>query len=165
MKIGAFCGKFYPPHIGHLSVIDKAQKDLDMVYVVISKNKTREQEIKKNENFEIPSELIKHWFEMHYKNNPKVKIEIFDESGLLPYPADQSKWAERFKNQFPLVNVKIADGGYREFNEKYFPSYEFYEIDREAIPIHSTLFRQNPNKYMEYIIPEAQKYFKEKYNG
>ena len=165
MKIGAFVGKFYPPHIGHLSVIDKAQKDLDEVWVIISKNKQREQEIKQKDNFEISSELIKSWFKEYYKDNKKIKVAVFDESGLAPYPADQEQWAERFRKQFPSINVKIADGGYREFNEKYFPEYEFYEIDREQIPIHSTLFRQEPNKYLEYLIPQAQKYFKEKING
>ena len=159
MKIGAFVGKFYPPHIGHLSVIDKAQRDLDQVWIIISKNKQREQEIKQKDNFKISSELIKNWFTEYYKDNPKIKVEIFDESGLAPYPADQQPWAERFRKQFPFINVKIADGGYREFNEKYFPECEFVCFDRHKINISATMIRENPKKYLDYIIPEARSFF------
>ena len=28
-RIGAFVGKFYPPHIGHLSVVDNALDSFD----------------------------------------------------------------------------------------------------------------------------------------
>ena len=63
-RVGAFTGKFYPPHIGHLSVIDNALKNLDEVYVVISKNELRNESIKNQFRFEVLSaEKIKHWFE------------------------------------------------------------------------------------------------------
>ena len=164
-KIGAFVGKFYPPHIGHLSVIDKAVNDLDKVYVIISKNDIRNKELKETQNFDILSaELIKSWFEKHYQNNPKIVIDIFDETGLKPYPEDVDIWSEKFKKQFPEVNVKIADAGYKEFNQKYFPEYEFYEIDRDKIPVHATNFRQNPKEYLQYLMPEAQEYFKNNKN-
>ena len=37
MRVGAFIGKFYPPHIGHLSVIDKVVNKVDelVIYLVI----------------------------------------------------------------------------------------------------------------------------------
>ena len=159
-RIGAFVGKFYPPHIGHLSVIDNALKQLDEVYIVISKNELREKEIEQNQKFKpLDAKVIKQWFLMHYKDNKRVKVEIFDETGLKPYPNDVDIWSERFKKQFPFVNVKIADAGYRDMNMKYFPEYEFYEIDRDIIPIHSTMLRENINKYIDYLIPEAKDYF------
>ena len=160
-KIGAFVGKFYPPHVGHLSVVDNAVKDLDEIYIIISKNDIRNNDIMSKQKFEyLSAETIQDWFKKHYKNNPKVKVEIFDETGLKPYPKDVDKWSERFKKQFPNINVKIADSGYREFNQKYFPEYEFYEIDREIIPIHSTMIRNNIDDCLNYIIPEARGYFK-----
>ena len=159
-KIGAFVGKFYPPHIGHLSVIDNALEKFDEIYVIISKNSIRDKEIEKNQKFEmLNTNLIKKWFKKHYKNNPKVKVEIFDESGLRPYPEDRYIWAEKFKKQFPTVNTKIADAEYREYNEKYFPEYEFFEIDRDKLPIHSTMIRKDIQSNIEYLIPEAKNYF------
>ncbi len=159
-KIGAFVGKFYPPHIGHIHAIDKACKDMDILYIIISKNDKRNQQILERDCFEIlDAELIKSWFTQHYKNNPKIKVEIFDETNLKPYPQDLEKWAEKFKQQFRDVNVKIADESYREYNKKYFAEYEFYPIDRDVIDIHSSYFRKNKQKYKNYLILEAQKYF------
>lgn len=165
MKIGAFVGKFYPPHIGHLSAIDYALTKCDIVYVVVSKNKIRNADLKTKHNFlELDARLIQSWFKEHYKNNPKIKVEIFDESNLRPYPMDRDIWAEKFKKQFPNVNIKIADESYREYNEKYFPEYTFLPIDRDAINIHSTYIRNNLDKYFDYIIPEAKNYFKKLLN-
>ena len=36
-RIGAFVGKFYPPHIGHLWVVDTLLEKLDEIYIIISK--------------------------------------------------------------------------------------------------------------------------------
>lgn len=164
-RVGAFVGKFYPPHIGHLWVIDNAVKDLDEVYIIISKNIIRNKEINNTQSFEeLEAEIIKGWFFEHYKNNPKIKVKIFDESGFKPYPDDRDKWAEKFKKEFPEVNVKIADEGYREYNQEYFPEYEFYPIERDVINIHSTQIRNNIKENLNYIIPEGREYFKEKAN-
>ena len=123
MKVGAFVGKFYPPHIGHLWVIDNLAPKLDKLYVIISKNDTRNKEISKN--FEtLDAELIKKWFSQHYSNNKKIVVEIFDESNFKPFPEDLDKWSEKFKKQFPDVNIKIADESYRAFNQKYFSEYD-----------------------------------------
>ena len=37
-KKGCYVGKFLPPHIGHLSVIDKALKECERVLVVLAEN-------------------------------------------------------------------------------------------------------------------------------
>lgn len=159
-RIGAFVGKFYPPHIGHLSVVDGAIDSFDKIYIIISKNNIRNNDIKNQQGFEVLNpELIKSWFEKHYQFEPKVEVRIFDESEFRPYPQDVDKWSEKFKREFPEVNVKIADAGYRDFNKKFFPEYEFYEIDREKIPVHSTMLRNNMKSNLKYLIPEAREYF------
>lgn len=155
-KIGAFVGKFYPPHMGHIDAVQKALKYCDVVYVIISKNEERNNNIYDDYGFPILSaSQIKNWLEKYFQDNKKVKVEIFDESGLRTYPQDRDIWAKNFKQKFPDVNVKIADIGYKEYNEKYFPEYEFFEVDREITPIHSTLIRSNYEKYKEYVLPTA----------
>lgn len=162
-KIGAFVGKFYPPHIGHLSVVDNLVEKLDELWIIISYNKIRNQKIKNETDFQLLSPfVIKSWFEEHYKSNTKVKIAIFDESNFRPYPEDRDKWADEFKRQFPTINIKIADESYREYNKKYFPEYEFLCIDRDVVNIHSTQIRNNLKNNLRYIIPEARKFFEQK---
>lgn len=163
MKIGAFTGKFYPPHIGHISAIDYSLKFCDKVIVVISKNDKRNEYIFKTSGFEIlDANLIKQWFQKYYKDETRVSIEIMDENDLEPYPKNPKEWTEKFKKQFPQVNVKIADESYREFNEKYFPECEFLPINRDNISIHSTDLRDNLQENFEYLIPTAKDYFKKK---
>ena len=158
-KVGAFIGKFYPPHIGHLSVIDNMVNKLDKLYIIISKNDIRNKTVLGDFKY-LNAGLIKRWFKKHYKDNPKIFVEIFDQSNLKPYPEDLDKWTKKFKDKFNDVNIKIADGSYRDFNEKYFKEYEFWAIDRDVIPIHSTQIRNNISENLKYIIPEAQGYYK-----
>lgn len=162
-KIGAYIGKFYPPHIGHIWVVDNILKDFDKLYIVISYNKLRNIKIKEEQGFdEIDPRLIKKWFKEYYKNNKKVVVEIFDETSLRPYPQDRELWAKKFKNQFGDVNYKIADESYREYNEKFFPEYVFYSIPRDVVPIHSTQIRKNILNNINNIIPTAKGYFLKK---
>ena len=164
MKVGAFTGKFYPPHIGHISAVDFALTICDKVIIVISKNNKRNEDIRNKSNFDIlDAELIKSWFEEYYQGNDRVKVAILDEEGMEPYPKCLKDWTDKFKRQFPEVNVKIADESYREFNEKYFPDYEFLSIERDCIPVHSTNIRENISKYFDYLIPPAKEYFRKKY--
>ena len=45
-------------------------------------------------------------------------------------------------------------------NEKHFPECEFVCFDRQTINISGTKVRNNPEKYFDFIIAEAQSYFK-----
>lgn len=165
MKIGAFTGKFYPAHIGHVWAVDYSLKYCDKVIIVISSNPIRNQEIKEKCGFDIlDASIIKSWFEEYYKNDSRVEVAIIDESGLKPYPNSTDDWVARFKKQFPSVNVKIADESYREFNQKHFPECEFLAVPRDVVSIHSTDIRNNLNKYFDYLIPTAKPYFLNKIN-
>lgn len=162
-RVGAFVGKFYPPHKGHIFAIDTALKDMDEVVIVISSNKIRDNQIKQEQRFNnLEPEHIKSWFEEHYKNNSAVSVQIFDESGLRPYPLDRDIWAQKFKEQFANVNIKIGDESYREYNEQYFSDYEFYAVDRDVVGVHSTDIRLNFEKYKDYLIDSAKSYFENK---
>lgn len=44
-KTGCFVGKFLPPHIGHLSVIDKGLRECQNVVVVLAEDPKRSQEL------------------------------------------------------------------------------------------------------------------------
>ena len=54
-KIGAYIGKFYPPHIGHIWVVDNILKDFDKLYIVISYNKLRNIKIKEEQGYFVPA--------------------------------------------------------------------------------------------------------------
>ena len=50
-KVGCFVGKFLPPHLGHLSVVDRAIKECDSVVVVLAENPEKSKERCRETNF------------------------------------------------------------------------------------------------------------------
>lgn len=161
MKVGAFVGKFLPPHLGHVTQIEKCLSLVDELHVIVAEDPSRSAAICESAGLEpIDGKLRVEWLREHFKNNPKIKIFYFDESGLKAFPEGLKEWSERFKNQFKGINVKFADETYRELNEKYFPECEFIPFDRMVIPISATMIRSDIKSNINYIIEEGREYFK-----
>ncbi len=155
-KLGCFVGKFLPPHIGHLSVIDRALEECERVVVVLAENPERSKAQCKKDKFPYfsPKKRLE-WFKSHYKGNKRIKFVYLDESGLKNFPEGLKEWSERFKSVVKdKITAKYADESYRTLNEKYFPECEFVGIDREIIPVHGTDIRTN-REYLKYVIPEG----------
>lgn len=161
-KIGAFAGKFLPPHIGHVRQIEISSEFCDELRVVVAENPMHTKALCEKENLpEMSAELRMNWLAEHFKHNTKIKIVYLDESGIPPFPNGLKEWSERFKKVVGRdVNVKFADETYRELNKTYFPECEFIAFDRTVINISATEIRKNPKKHFNYIIDEAKPYFK-----
>ena len=146
----------FPPHLGHLSVVDRAIKECDSVVVVLAENPEKSKERCRETNFPyFTPETRLRWFREHYKNNSNVEFVFFDESGLKSFPDGLKEWSRKFKEVVGnKINVKYADESYRHLNEEYFPECEFVPIDRDLIPVHGTNIRTDKN-YLKYVIPEG----------
>lgn len=157
-RIGAFAGKFLPPHIGHTRQIEICAKSVDELRVVVAENpKFIKQECEDKNLPYMSGKMRVEWLKQHFKHNKKIKVLYMDESGLSAFPDGMKEWSERFKQIVGYdVNVKFADESYRELNQKFFPECEFVAFDRTVVPISGTLIRQNPEKYFSYIIDEAK---------
>lgn len=161
MKIGAFVGKFLPPHLGHVSQIEKCLSLVDELYVIVAEDPARSAAICKAAGLDpIEGELRVKWLTEHFKDNAKIKVCYFDEGGLKAFPEGLKEWSERFKSKFTNINVKFADETYRELNEKYFPECQFIAFDRTVIPISATMVRNDLKANFNYIIEEGREYFK-----
>ncbi len=155
-KIGCFVGKFLPPHIGHLSVIDKAIKECEKVVVVLSEAPIKSINKCKESGFPYftPAQRIS-WLKKHYQNNKNIKFIFLDESGLKSFPEGLEEWSKRFKEVVKdKITAKYADESYRQLNEKYFPECEFISIDRDKIAVHGTDIRTKRD-YLKYVIAEG----------
>lgn len=157
--IGAFVGKFLPPHIGHLSVIDKMINECDECVVVISDNPETSKKLCNEQNFPyFTSEQRLLWFKEHYKSQENIHFALIDESKISNSSNFMSDYAKLFWQSVPYkVNLKYADESYRELNEKYFPECKFVAIDRDKINVHGTDIRREYNKYKKFVMPEARK--------
>ena len=161
-KIGAFPGKFLPPHIGHVNTILDCLKKCDELLVVVADSKKNSKALCKKANIPyIPVRLRIKWLKSHFKNYTNIKVIYMNEDKLGPFPAPMDVWSNSFKKITKhKVNMKFADETYRKLNELYFPECEFVCFDRQIINISATMIRENIDKYFNFIIPEAQPYFK-----
>lgn len=166
MKKGAFVGKFLPPHVGHISVIENAASKCDELWVVISDCPQKSKELCEKANFPYFSSLQrKSWFEKHYKNNPKIHFAIIDETKIKNSKNFMKDYAELFYQILPNdINMKFADISYKELNDKFFPKCQFVEIDRDKINIHGTDIRNDYKKNRQYVLREAREEIDKYYN-
>lgn len=161
-KIGAFPGKFLPPHIGHINTILDCAKKCDELLVVVADSKKNSKSLCKKAGIPyIPIRLRIKWLKSHFKNYQNIKIVYMNEDKLGTFPVPMDIWSNAFKKITKhRVNVKFADETYRTLNELHFPECEFVCFDRQTINISATMIRNEPEKYFDYIITEAQPYFK-----
>lgn len=156
-KIGAFVGKFLPPHLGHLSIIDRMAKECDECVIVISDSPKNSENLCKNANFPyFNAQKRLNWFKKHYKDNKTIHYAIIDESEVLGQNF-MEEYAKVFYKKVPYkVNAKYADESYRELNEKYFKTCTFVPINRDLINVHGTDIRNNYEEYKNFVMQEAR---------
>lgn len=161
-KIGAFPGKFLPPHLGHVNTIRECAKKCDELLVVVADSKKNSMRLCKESGIPFISARKRiAWLKAHFKNEKNIKIIYMNEDKYGSFPVPMKEWSDAFKKVTKhKVNMKFADETYRELNEKHFPECEFVCFDRQTINISGTKVRNNPEKYFDFIIAEAQSYFK-----
>ena len=160
-KIGAFPGKFLPPHKGHIETILDCAKKCDKLLVVVTDSEKNSRALCEKANIDyIPVKLRIKWLKSHFKNYKNIKIVYMNEDKFGQFPLSMEVWSGAFKKITKhKVNMKFADETYRELNEIHFPECEFVCFDRRVINISATMIRENPEKYFDFIIDEAKPYF------
>jgi len=164
-KTGVIAGKFLPPHVGHLKLVEEASKVCETIYIAISDNPgTSARKCAEQGLPPLPAEIRKKWLEEHFKKQKNVKIIYFDETGLNESQIVEV-WCSEFKKFFnqKIDALIVGEEHYVEVNKKYFPESISILIKRgvDSIDISSTQIRNDIKNNIDYIIPEAQKYFKD----
>lgn len=166
-KIGAFPGKFLPPHLGHVQTILNCSKKCDELLVVVADSEKNSRKLCRDAGIPyISAKLRCKWLKAHFKNNKNIKIVYMNEDKLSAFPAPMKEWSDAFKKLTKhKVNMKFADETYRELNEKHFSECEFVCFDRQQIDVSGTKVRNDPEKYFDFIIKEAQPFFRKIINN
>lgn len=73
--VGVYGGKFFPPHIGHLSFIYQAATEVDKLYVVVQYDLEHEAKLVENTNFKIidPKERVA-WLSEELRDYPNIHV-------------------------------------------------------------------------------------------
>ena len=151
-------GKFYPPTLGHLHLINSAIEKSEKTHVFVCHRKDYDIDGK------IRFETIRHI----YSNNPNVIIHYikhdFDD-----YPGEYGSTLDEFYdywvNKIVYKHVKKLDVIFTatdygdEFAHYLGIKHELIDIERKTYPVSGTKVRNNPYDYWDLIPNETKSYF------
>jgi HTH-type transcriptional repressor of NAD biosynthesis genes len=150
-------GKFYPPHNGHLYLIDTALENSETVHVIVSHNPKQS----------IPGIVRVKALREIYKDNSNVVIHSGDDRGMPQYDYECETLDEFYSYWVPFVHqfvdnldVVFTSEDYGDDFAKYL-GIEHYLVDKErkTFPISGTKVRTNPFNTWEFIPKEIRPYF------
>ncbi len=163
-KNGLIIGKLYPPHKGHLHLINSALEKCDRLTVLVC---TLEREY-------IPGELRYEWLKEIYEGEPKINIiHINDDLQQYPYYDDDDKfwdvWTGIIINHLPNIDCVFTSETYgdelkKRINKRYNMNIDSVTVDihRTTHPISGTDIRKTPYDNWDYIPTNVKPYFMRK---
>lgn len=152
-KNGLVLGKFYPPHNGHLHLINSAIEQCETVHVMICSLK---------------SENISGTFRYHslircFKGNKNVKIiHCTDENPQTPeeHPFFWKIWYDSVYNNIETLDVVFTSEDYGdEFAKVLGIEHVLVDKERVTVPISGTKVREDALREWEYIPDVVKGYF------
>lgn len=73
--VGVYGGKFFPPHAGHVSFIEEAKKQVDVLFVVVQYDEEHEKKLCEGTPFPlVPPRVRERWLVETFKNDDKVRV-------------------------------------------------------------------------------------------
>jgi HTH-type transcriptional repressor of NAD biosynthesis genes len=152
--IGLVLGKFDPLHIGHISLIEYAKSNCDILYVLLCMNE--DEEI-------TPGRIRLNWLLNQFGRDNKIKIRYTDKK--LPYTSESNRevsrvWSDHLKEMFPDVDIFFSSEPYGEYVAEYMGiKHIMFDNERKNFPVSGTMIRENPIKYWDYIPKIVQPHF------
>ncbi len=165
-KNGLIVGKFFPCHKGHIRFIKRVASFCKKLYVFVCEETNRDKLL--NEKSKLPNMNIKdrkRFLEQELRGYKNIEILILNEDGIIPYPNGWEGWTKRVyekldKNKIHIDCVFSNEIQDKENYDKYF-DIEAYLIDpdRKEFSISSTMIRNNPDKYIDFLPESVRKWY------
>ena len=159
-KIGFFCGKFYPIHLGHVYAMTHASTLVDELHVIVSYDENYEVNVL-GKNSKLPHADYKkrvRWWKQITKHLPHVKVHAISETNDNSFES-WSEGAEQIKKavEKPITHVFSSESAYGAFFEKLYPEAEHVVIDeeREMYPVSATKLRTEGVYANWELLPEV----------
>jgi NadR type nicotinamide-nucleotide adenylyltransferase len=145
-------GKFMPPHRGHQYLIDFARRCVDKLTVLVCSLP----------DDPIPGQLRYEWMRDHFGG-----VQVVHHNRIVPQtPEDDPEhfwdiWRELIlRHTLPGPHIVFASEAYgvrlaQELGAQFMP----VDPARETVPVTATQIRNDPQRYFEYLLPEARPYF------
>jgi HTH-type transcriptional repressor of NAD biosynthesis genes len=153
MSKGLIIGKFMPPHLGHLALIDFGLKKCDKLVVAVCSRP----------NEPIPGKLRFCWMRQIFQDNPRITIEQIKAN--LPQEKKSSRkasivWARYIKKRFPDIDTIFSSEKYGDYLAEYMGVKNIlFDKKRAKYNISGTKIRNSPYKYWKFIPKVVRPYF------
>ncbi|HFI0213346.1 TPA: adenylyltransferase/cytidyltransferase family protein [Streptococcus suis] len=156
--IAVVFGTFAPMHKGHLNLIERAKSACGQVCVIVSG-------YDKDRGDLIGLDLIKRFqfAQEQFKEDDLVRVRALDETDLPPYPDGWDLWLDRLlglldlaEHQVPVFYVSEEEYAQELQNR----GYQAHFSPRK-FGISSTLIRESPEQYRDYIAPAFVGFFED----
>lgn len=163
-KKGVYFGKLMPGHIGHLSQINNASAKVQQLDVIVSEHEEANGALCAEAGIPYISGAQRvEWLKEELKDKPNINVKLLNESNMPIYPNGWDYWTKELQNVAgePINMFFVGEPEYVTKLNNYFPEAEVVLSDRTVIDISATKIRNNPIKYMDYILPSARPFFAE----
>ncbi len=149
---GLVLGKFYPPHLGHIHLIQEAKKKCNHLTVIISSISSEL----------IPGSLREHWLRNIFSNKDIEIIWITDENPQYPneHPDFWKIWRHSIQRvlKTPLDVIFTSESYGDPLSEILNTKHVCIDLERNNVPVSATKIRNEPLLYWDYI-PDIVKPF------
>ena len=156
VKRGLVIGEFLPLHQGHIALIKFAAGRCDELIVSMSYTA----------NDPIDPPLRFSWIQETFQGLPAIRCEMvlddFDDESL-PIGERTKIWSAFIRMRYPPIDVIFSSEEYGEsFGRHLGVPHVAFDIQRLLVPVSSTLIREQPLAYWEYIPVVVRPYFVKK---
>lgn len=166
-KIGLIFGKFYPLHLGHLYLIEKASVQVDVLHVFLGVEQSRDEQLfKKSHLPKQPTNQDRfNWLQSYFNGDNRIKIHLLDESGIEFYPNGWQDWSNRVKTILAEKQIKPTMVFTSEAQDKALHELHFncevtlIDVERDFMPISATKIRENPYSNWLFLPTIVQSFF------
>lgn len=154
-NIGMYGGTFSPLHLGHVNNIIKSAGLCNKLYVVVSRSNNKD---------EIDIKLRMKWLTSVTNDIPNIDVIKIDDYSNSKETTNWELGRDEVLKQTGNLDVIFAGDDYKEKNiwERLYPNSKIIYIPRDEINISSTMIRNNPYKYFDYLPKIVQEFYTKK---
>ncbi len=141
-----------PLHSGHLSLIKYGLKRCTNITILLVASKGEPID---------PAQRYS-WLIEHYRNNPKIKIELTNRDNINSLPMEErtGAWCNFIQQEYPNLDCIISSESYGDILAEHLKiSHLKFDHKREIVPISATEIRENYKKHIHFLPDHVKTFF------